>query len=98
MSTFVLTYRAPKGYTIGSPEVMPQWRAFFEGMGASISDLGKPVMEASVLGNAGTDTRLGGYTVITAEDLEAAISIAKGCPFLGIGGGVEVGLLGEVPA
>jgi len=36
--------------------------------------------------------------VIHADDLEAATAIAKGCPHLERGGGVEVGQLGDVPA
>ena len=30
---------------------------------------------------------------MTADDLEAAVALAKGCPFLEDGGGVEVGAL-----
>jgi hypothetical protein len=36
--------------------------------------------------------------VIRAEDLEAATAIAKGCPNLELGGGIEVGQLTEIPA
>jgi hypothetical protein len=36
---------------------------------------------------------LGGYSLITAADLEAAVILGKGCPFLENGGGVEVGEL-----
>jgi YCII-related domain len=38
-------------------------------------------------------TELGGYLLINAADLEAATSLAQGCPFLQAGGGVEVGEL-----
>jgi hypothetical protein len=37
--------------------------------------------------NAGGST---GYTVIIADDLGAAVEMAKGCPVLGGGGNVEV--------
>jgi hypothetical protein len=33
---------------------------------------------------------VGGYTVLTAEDLDEASEIARGCPFLNVGGTVEV--------
>jgi hypothetical protein len=36
---------------------------------------------------------LGGYTLVTADDLEAAVALAKGHPLLRQGGGVEVGEL-----
>jgi hypothetical protein len=40
---------------------------------------------------------LGGYSLIRADDLATASSVAKGCPFVGAGGGVEVGLLMDLP-
>lgn len=33
---------------------------------------------------------IGGYTMVRAEDLEAAADLAKGCPALEMGGNVEV--------
>ena len=33
---------------------------------------------------------VGGYTVLTAEDLDEATEIARGCPFLDVGGTVEI--------
>ncbi len=99
MATFVLTYRSPKGYVPGSsPETMAAWQAWFEGMGDQLTDVGKPVIDRTSLGNCGLDTQLGGYSLISADDLESATVLAKGCPHLTHGGGVEVGALGEVPA
>ncbi len=33
---------------------------------------------------------LGGYTVVKAESLDEAVSLAKGCPILAVGGNIEV--------
>jgi len=66
-------------------------------MGTSVTDLGKPVLQATALGDCGAGTRLGGYSLITPDDLEAALELARDCPALQQGGGVEVGVLGEVP-
>jgi hypothetical protein len=68
-------------------------------MGDSLVDIGKPVVRATALGNHAAETgRLGGYSLIAADDLESAVAIAKGCPALGYGGGgVDVGELGELP-
>ena len=33
---------------------------------------------------------IGGYTVISAEHLDEATEIARGCPFLPVGGTVEI--------
>jgi hypothetical protein len=50
-----------------------------------------------VIGEAGPSTRLGGYSIVTADDLDAALSLAKSCPSIERGGGVEVGLLADLP-
>jgi len=97
MPDFVFAYRNPVGYT-PTPETRAAWTAWFEGMGPHLADLGKPAVARTALGNCGADsTELGGYSVIHADDLEAATAIAKGCPHLERGGGIEVGQLGDVP-
>jgi hypothetical protein len=60
-------------------------------------DRGNPAFERSTLGNCGADTPLGGYTLVTADDLAAAVVLAEGCPLLQEGGGVEIGELVPVP-
>ncbi len=96
MAEFVFTYRMPKGYQPGSPETMAAWTAWFQSMGKSVADIGKPVFERSSIGNTGGDTDLNGYSMIDADDLESALALAKGCPAVAVGGGVEVGELGDV--
>lgn len=96
MPTYVFSYRMPQDYTPGRPENVGAWTAWFEEMGAAVADMGKPVLTSTALGNSGRGTCLGGYSLITADDLDAALTLAKGCPSLGQGGGVEVGLLGEI--
>ena len=39
---------------------------------------------------SGSSTAMSGYTIIEAESFDAALSIAKACPFLEIGGSLEV--------
>ena len=90
MNTFILVHRAPQGYA-GSPEAIARWNAWFAGLGASLVDRGNPVVARSSVGNCGTDTMLGGYTLITAEHRAAAVALAEGCPIIAEGGGVEVG-------
>jgi hypothetical protein len=97
MPTFVFTYRAPKGY-LRSAETGQAWWSWFDSMSDALVDLGRPVVSRTALGDCSTDTtELSGYSVITADDLEGAAAIAKGCPYLGRAGGIEVGELGEIP-
>jgi YCII-related domain len=98
MATFIFTYRAPKGYVPGSEAALGRWQAWFGGVGDALIDYGKPVYERSGVGTwSSEETQLGGYSIIEASDLESALALAKGCPFVGIGGGVEVGELGDLP-
>ena len=73
MPTFVLTYRNQIGYA-PSPESTAAWMAWFDSMREQLVDRGKPVIDRSCLGNCATDsTQLGGYTLISADDLDGAL-------------------------
>jgi hypothetical protein len=98
MSTFVFAYRSPKGFAPGSADTVAAWQAWFEQMQANLIDRGNPIFARQSLGNCGSDTVLGGYTMISADDLPAAVALAKGSPILSIGGGVDVGELASVNA
>jgi len=98
MPMFVLAYRNRPGYT-PTPQTQAAWHAWFGSMGDQLADMGKPVIAAAALGNCSREsTEMGGYSLIEADVLEAATAIAKGCPHLDNSGGVEIGLLGEVPS
>ncbi len=96
MPMFVLTYRSRPGYT-PTPQTQAAWHAWFGSMGDHLADMGKPVIAQAAVGDCSRDsTEMGGYSLIQADDLEAATAIAKGCPHLEHSGGVEIGQLGEV--
>ena len=40
---------------------------------------------------------MSGYTIIESESMDTALSIAKACPFLEIGGSLEVSELMQMP-
>lgn len=46
---------------------------------------------------SGGSTKMSGYTIIEADSMESALSTAKACPFLEIGGSIEVSELGAMP-
>ena len=98
MASFVFTYRVPHDYKPGSTETVAAWKNWFDSLGAHLVDTGHGVVQSAVLGDIGAGTRLGGYSVVTADDLDAAKELAKGCPALGMGAGVEVGQFGIPPA
>jgi hypothetical protein len=97
MARFVISYRAPRDYVPGRADDMSAWAAWFGGLGASLADAGNPVREVVQLGDCGASQQLRGYTVVTADDLQAALALAKECPGLADPGfGVEVGVVEEL--
>lgn len=97
MDTYLFVHRQPHGYS-GSPGAAAAWEAWFRELGEALVDKGNAVLgNRSVTGNAGTVLALGGYTIVSAADLEAATRLAGGCPIVQEGGAVEVGQLSPVP-
>lgn len=98
MKQFVFAYRAPKGYVPGSEETIAAWQGWLGGMGGALLDYGKPAFTRAGVGDCTSEaTELGGYSIVQADDLDSALEIAAGCPYVGDGGGVEVGELADVP-
>jgi hypothetical protein len=100
MPQFIFSYRSAKSYD-GARDIdgLAAWGTFInEVMGSSVTDPGWPVFEATtVLGEAGPSTQCGGYAIVTADDLQAALSMAVHCPYVTRGGGVEVAALAPLP-
>jgi hypothetical protein len=66
---------------------MARWDAWFTALGAALKDGGKPVLPATtrieIDGSVShADATVTGYTIVTADSLEAATEMAKGCPSL----------------
>jgi hypothetical protein len=89
-------YQAPA--PVSQDEAMAPWVAFFAAMDSSVVDPGQPVAERTELGEVGRSTVLAGYSLVDAADLEAATALAANSPSVGQGGGVEVGMLIDLPA
>ena len=94
MPTFLFSYRVPQDYQPGA-ESGRAWQAWFDSLAASRIDTGHAVVATRALGNLGAGTRLGGYSLVTAEDIDGAAAVARGCPALQLGGGVEIGAVPE---
>ena len=94
MATFLYSYRVPKDYRPGA-ETGQAWAAWFESLGGSRLDTGHGVIATRTLGRLDGETRLGGYSLVTAEDIDGATALAGECPALRLGGGVEIGAIPE---
>lgn len=99
MADFVLLYTGG-----GMPEteaeqaaVMKAWDAWFGQLGSALKDGGNPFTPAAKTVGADGSVSDGaqgaphtGYTIVTADSLEAAAAIAKGCPVLQGGASITV--------
>ena len=55
------------------------------------------VMSDGTVGEGGSSA-MSGFSIIKADSMEAALAIAQACPFLEIGGSLEVSEMMEMPA
>ena len=71
-------------------------------LGDSAVSPANPLKNTSTVNSDGTvttggTTTMSGFTIIEADSMVAALTIAKACPFLDIGGSLEVSELVEMP-
>ncbi len=77
-------------------QVMAAWMGWFGGLGDAVVDHGNPFGPPKTVNADGSVTDGGGpnpvsgYSIVEAADIDAAVTMAKGCPILGNGGSVEV--------
>ena len=92
MTKYVFSYRVAPDYAPNA-ETPGEWQAWFAGLGSALVDVGHAVVDAyASLGEVGgSGSRMVGYSVVSAEDMDSALALAKDCPALRVGGGVEVG-------
>jgi hypothetical protein len=81
---------------------MAKYRDWLSSLGDSAVSPANPLKNTSTVNPDGTvttgsTTSMSGYTIIKADSMEAALSIAKACPFLDIGGSLEVSELMQMP-
>ena len=104
MSQYMITYLGtPKS---SSPEEdqqhMAKYRAWLSALGDSAVSPMNPLKNTSTVNSdgsvsSGSTTSMSGFTIIEVDSEEAALSIAKSCPFLDIGGSLEVSELIQMP-
>ena len=75
--------------------VMAAWGNWFGTLGPAIVDPGNPFGPSATVSSGGAvsdgaEAGLTGYSVLSADNLQAATELAKGCPVLSSGGTVEV--------
>ena len=104
MAQYIITYLG--GDQPSSPEEGKQhfakYKEWLSSLGDSAVSPANPLKNTSTVNSDGTvtpgsTTSMSGYTIIEADSMESALSIAKSCPFLEIGGSLEVSELMQMP-
>ena len=104
MAQYIMTYLG--GDQPSSPEEGKQhfakYKEWLVSLGDSAVSPANPFKDTRTVNSNGTvttggTTSMSGYTVIEADSMEAALEIAKACPFLDIGGSLEVSELMQMP-
>jgi hypothetical protein len=104
MSQYVIVYLG--GDQPSSPEEGKQHFAkymdWLASLGAAAVSPANPLKDTSTVNsdgsvtNGGTST-MSGFTIIEVDSMDEALSIAKKCPFLDVGGSLEVSELMQMP-
>ena len=90
MPTFFLTHHFPKNFQ-SSPASAAAATAWFERLRPNLAGRGNPASETRRFGDCSNGPeRAVAFTVISTDDLEAAVALAEAWPLLANGGGVEV--------
>ncbi len=98
MAKYIFVYhggKMPESQEEGA-KVMAAWQGWLGGMGDAVVDGGNPVGMSSTVHSDGSVTSDGGsnptsgYSLVSAEGIEQALELAKGCPILANEGSVEV--------
>jgi len=104
MSQYIITYLG--GNQPSSPEEGQQhfakYKEWLSSLGDSAVSPANPLKDTSTVNpdgtvTAGGTTTMSGYTIVEADSMEAALEMAKACPFLEIGGSLEVSELMQMP-
>jgi hypothetical protein len=75
-------------------KTLAKWNQWYAVMGKAVVDGGAPTAPGKIISESGVKSvgarPVTGYTVLQAENMDAVITMAKGCPIIPDGGQVAV--------
>jgi hypothetical protein len=98
MANYIFAYSGGNGVAADQATrdaQMAKWVQWFGQLGSAVVDGGAPTGTAKTVGTGGSvsdggSRGLTGYSVVSADSLDSAVELAKGCPVLETGGAVDV--------
>ena len=103
MSKYIIAYHG--GKKPESPEEgakhMAKWKAWVDGLGDAAVNPGTPlgksrIVSAGGVSDDGGSNPMSGFSIVEADSMDAALQMAKECPFLDTGGTLEVAEMMEM--
>lgn len=103
MPNYIIAYHG--GRKPGSPEEgaehMAKFKAWIGSLGAAAVNPGTPLGKSRIVTPAGVEDDGGsnpmlGFSIVKADNIDAALEVAKECPTLDLGGTLEVAELMEM--
>ena len=97
MTQYIITYLG--GNQPSTPEEGQQhfakYKEWLSSLGESVVSPANPFKNTNTINSDGTvisgsTTSMSGYTIIETDSIDSALEMAKACPFLDIGGSLEV--------
>ena len=103
MSNYIIAYhggRKPESPEEGAKH-MAKWKAWVGGLGDAAVNPGTPLGKSRIVSSAGVSddggsNPMSGFSVVKADNMDAALEMAKACPFLELGGTLEVAEMMEM--
>ena len=103
MANFMIAYHGgdkPSSKEEGMAH-MGKWKAWIESLGDAVVNPGTPLMTSKIVTSSNVETDTGsdfmnGYAIVKAENMDAAVEIAKADPFLATNGKIRVSQMMEM--
>lgn len=106
MPNFIIAYHGevnqPKSPEEASAH-MAKWQAWVQGLGNAVVNPGSPLGKSKLVTPKGVaednlPDKMTGFSVVKADSLDAALEMAKSCPYVEVGGTLKVAQLMEMGA
>lgn len=103
MPNFMIAYHGgsqPKTKEEGAAQ-MEKWKEWIKGLGDSIVNPGTPLPSSKIVAangvkDDGDPNSMKGFAIVKADNMDAAVKIAKSDPFLANGGTIRVSQMTEM--
>jgi len=97
MSKYMLTYiGSPKSMTPEEgQEHMAEYKSWMASLGEALLSPANPIKNTHVIApdgaaKQGSVSAMSGFSILSADNYEDALALAKSCPFLKVGGSLEL--------